>query len=94
MTVDLRSESHSLLLMLLVDPAIVRVRVQLIRHFKPCTTDIYLHNECAHVGLSIRAPVHLIWAARSVRSDLHAASVDVTSEAIVHALTNQCALRP
>ena len=35
----------------------VRVRLQLIRHFKTCTTDIYLHNECAHVGLSIHAPV-------------------------------------
>ena len=92
MTVDLRSESNSLLLMLLVDPAIIRVRVQLIRHLKPCTNDIHLHNECAHVGLSIHAPVHLIWTA--VRSDLHAATVDVTSEAIVHALTNQCDLRP
>ena len=25
-------------------------RVLLIRHFKTCTTDIYLQNECAHVG--------------------------------------------
>ena len=33
------------------------VRLQLIRHVKTCTTDIYLHNECAHVGLSIDAPV-------------------------------------
>ena len=35
----------------------VRVRVQLIRHFEPCTTDIYLHNDCAHVGLIVHAPV-------------------------------------
>ena len=35
----------------------VRVRVRLIRHFKTCTTDIYLQNECAHVGLSVHAPV-------------------------------------
>ena len=35
----------------------VRVRVQLIRTFKTCTTDIYLRNECAHVGLSIHAPL-------------------------------------
>ena len=33
------------------------MRVQLIRHFETCTTDIYIHNECAHVGLSVRAPV-------------------------------------
>ena len=26
--------------------------------FKACTTDIYLHNECAHVGLSIDARKH------------------------------------
>jgi len=38
--------------------ASVRVRLQLILHFKTCTTDIYLHNECAHVGLSIDAPVY------------------------------------
>ena len=25
--------------------------------FKTCTTDIYLQNECAHVGLSVHAPV-------------------------------------
>ena len=36
----------------------VRVRVQIIRHFKTCKTDIYLQNECAHVGLSVHAPVH------------------------------------
>ena len=36
---------------------IIRVRVQIIRHFKTCTTDIYLQNECAHVGLSVHAPV-------------------------------------
>eukprot|EP01048_Picozoa_sp_COSAG05_P009361 COSAG05_NODE_764_length_7477_cov_18.431553_3_plen_97_part_00 len=32
--------------------------VQFIRDWKPCTTDIYLRNECAraHVGLSIHAP--------------------------------------
>eukprot|EP01048_Picozoa_sp_COSAG05_P007394 COSAG05_NODE_520_length_9047_cov_2.500224_10_plen_104_part_00 len=35
----------------------VRVRVQLIRHSKTCMTEIQLHNECAHVGLSIHAPV-------------------------------------
>ena len=35
----------------------VRVRVQLIRHSKTCMTEIHLHNECAHVGLSIHAPV-------------------------------------
>ena len=34
----------------------VRVRVQLIRHLKTCTTDIYIQNECAHVGLSGNAP--------------------------------------
>ena len=34
---------------------LIRVRVQ-IRHFKTCTTDIYLQNECAHVGLSVHAP--------------------------------------
>ena len=39
----------------------VRVRVQLIRHFKTCKTDIYLQNKCAHVGLSVHAPVQL-WA--------------------------------
>eukprot|EP01048_Picozoa_sp_COSAG05_P008891 COSAG05_NODE_701_length_7861_cov_46.560423_1_plen_123_part_00 len=27
-----------------------------VRPFKTCTTDIYLHNEGAHVGLSIDAP--------------------------------------
>ena len=32
------------------------VCLPLIRHVKTCTTDIYLHNECAHVGLSIDAP--------------------------------------
>ena len=37
----------------------VRVRVQLIRHFKTCKTDIYLQNKCAHVGLSVHAPVAL-----------------------------------
>ena len=36
---------------------VVRVRVQIIRHFKACTTDIYLHNDCAHVGSSVHAPV-------------------------------------
>ena len=40
-----------------VSPIAVWVRVQLIRHFKTCTTDIYLHIECEHVGLSIHAPV-------------------------------------
>ena len=30
----------------------VRARVQFIRHSKPWSTDIPLHNECAHVGLS------------------------------------------
>ena len=38
----------------------IRVRVQLIRHFKTCTTDIYLQNECAHVGLSVHAPVYVV----------------------------------
>ena len=33
------------------------MRLQLIRHLKTCTTDIYLRNECARVGLSIDAPV-------------------------------------
>ena len=37
----------------------LQVLVQLIRHFKTCTTDIYLQNECAHVGLSLHAPVVL-----------------------------------
>ena len=41
------------------EQANIRVRVQLIRHFKTCTADIYLHNECAHVGLSIHAPVRV-----------------------------------
>eukprot|EP01048_Picozoa_sp_COSAG05_P019806 COSAG05_NODE_3204_length_2245_cov_3.080615_3_plen_191_part_00 len=40
-----------------ISPQTLRVRVQLIRHVKTCTTDIYLHNECAHVGLSVHAPV-------------------------------------
>ena len=35
----------------------LRVRVQIIRHFETCTTDIYLHHDCAHVGLSTHAPV-------------------------------------
>ena len=35
---------------------VLRVRVQIIRHFKTCMTDIYLQNECAHVGLSVHAP--------------------------------------
>ena len=35
----------------------IRVRVQIIRHLKTCTTDVYLQNECAHVGLSVHAPV-------------------------------------
>ena len=26
---------------------------------KTCTTDVYLQNECAHVGLSVHAPVYL-----------------------------------
>ena len=34
----------------------IRVRVQLLRHFKTCTTDIELQNECAHVGLSVHVP--------------------------------------
>ena len=29
----------------------IRVRVQLIRDFKTCTTDMYLQTECAHFGL-------------------------------------------
>ena len=37
--------------------AVLRVRVQIIRHVKTCMTDIYLQNECAHVGLSVHAPV-------------------------------------
>eukprot|EP01048_Picozoa_sp_COSAG05_P019805 COSAG05_NODE_3204_length_2245_cov_3.080615_2_plen_177_part_00 len=40
----------------------LRVRVQLIRHLKTCTADIYIHNECAHVGLSIHAPMYPIVA--------------------------------
>ena len=47
----------------------IRVRVQLIRHFKPCTTDIFLHNECAHVGLSIHAPVDAGEGARTETED-------------------------
>ena len=39
-------------------PANLRVRVQLIRHFQTCASDIHLQNECAHVGLSVHAPVH------------------------------------
>ena len=38
---------------------LVRVRVQLIRHLKTCTTDIFLHHECAHGRLSVHAPVDL-----------------------------------
>ena len=39
-------------------PVCVRLRVHLIRHCnKACTTDVYLHHECAHVGLSVHAPV-------------------------------------
>ena len=41
----------------------IRVRVQLIGHLKTCTTDIYIKNECAHVGLSIHAPVDIVTAA-------------------------------
>ena len=40
------------------------MRVQLIRHFKTCTTDIYLHKDCAHVGLIVHAPV--LQAVRSI----------------------------
>ena len=35
---------------------VIRARLQLIRHFKTRTNDIYLYNECAHVGLAIDAP--------------------------------------
>ena len=35
----------------------IRVRLQIIQHFKTCTTEIYLQNECAHGRLSIPAPV-------------------------------------
>ena len=40
------------------------MRVQLIRHFKTCTTDSYLQNECAHVGLSVHAPVRRVLFSR------------------------------
>ena len=33
-------------------PQAIQLPLQLIRHFNTCTTDIYLQNECAHVGLS------------------------------------------
>ena len=33
------------------------MRVQLIRYFKTFTTDIYIQNDCAHVGLSVHVPV-------------------------------------
>ena len=37
---------------------VLRVRVQLIRHVKTCcTTEIYIQHGCAHVGLSVHAPV-------------------------------------
>ena len=42
---------------------VVRVRLQLIRHVKTCTTDIYLHNERAHVGLSGHAHLARNWCA-------------------------------
>ena len=32
----------------------------IIRHFKSCTTEIYLQNECAHVGLSVQEPVTMV----------------------------------
>ena len=66
------------------------VRVQLIRHFKTCTTDIYLQKDCAHVGLSVHAPAssrtaterrHAVSrASRSVRC-ASAASSSVPTEA-------------
>ena len=37
--------------------AVLRVRVQIIRHVKSCTADIYIQNDCAHVGVSVHAPV-------------------------------------
>ena len=35
------------------------MRVELIGHFKPCMTDIYLHIWCAHGRLYPHAPVHV-----------------------------------
>eukprot|EP01048_Picozoa_sp_COSAG05_P012670 COSAG05_NODE_1287_length_5276_cov_10.526173_4_plen_165_part_00 len=46
--------------------AVIRVRVQLIRHLKTCTTEVYIQNECAHVGLSIHAPVGALRRPHSV----------------------------
>ena len=40
--------------------SLVSMRVQIIRHCKTCMTDIYLQNECAHVGLSVHAPVCIL----------------------------------
>ena len=47
----------------------LRVRVQLIRHLKTCTTDIYLNNDCAHVGSSIHAPIEAEIYSSSGRED-------------------------
>ena len=35
----------------------VRLRVQFTRQLKPCTTEIYLQNDCAHGRLYGHAPV-------------------------------------
>ena len=59
----------------------VRVRLQLIRHFKTCTTEIYLHNECAHVGLSIDAPVVLMMGVHGVCVNVN---VNGRDAALVH----------
>ena len=44
------------------DHAFLDLVLPLRRKFcKTCTTDIYLHNECAHVGLSVHAPGDKAW---------------------------------
>ena len=56
------------------------MRVQLIRHFKTCTTDIYLHKDCAHVGLIVHAPV-----------SPHALALSIPDTACVPAHGHACA---
>ena len=51
-------------------PQFRTMRVELIGHFKICMTDIYLQNECAHVGLSVHAPVHIFEYGSSQKTQL------------------------
>ena len=41
----------------------IRLRVQFIRHFQTCTTDMYIQNECAHVE---QRQVTVVWPMREV----------------------------